>query len=219
MTYRQCSDWLREQIVLNHTKRGYVGTKIGYREEEWRPDFWLEEIIHWESMWCNFNNLRSSDYTGEQNLTWFMKRVQGDCLCSSLASDFTLESWDWFEVLPNTKPNQIPGPDTREARRNWKVSSLQLSQLSTTIKTWEVLGLSTFPSIWLSPRTRKVRTSSCDVRQSLVGSEEEATQMGLYLGLTPFSSLGLRRTWKEGRWRSTVGSWRTSQGTKEFATK
>ena len=39
MMYRQGSDWLRDQIVLNHTERGYIGTQIAYGDDEWHPDF------------------------------------------------------------------------------------------------------------------------------------------------------------------------------------
>ena len=74
MVYRQCADWLRNQIVVNHTERGYSGQVIVYGDEEWHPDFWLDEIFPWSSM-TNFNNIRASDYTGDNNLTWFLTKI------------------------------------------------------------------------------------------------------------------------------------------------
>ena len=52
-----------------------MATQIAYGGDKWHPDFWLDEIFRWTSMCCNFNNLRATDYTGEENLTWFMKKV------------------------------------------------------------------------------------------------------------------------------------------------
>ena len=43
MNYRQLSEWIRNQIILNHTERGQIGTKIAYGDQEWHPDFWMDE--------------------------------------------------------------------------------------------------------------------------------------------------------------------------------
>ena len=75
MSYKQCSEWIRNQIVLNHKEQGKTGNRIGYGEDDWHPDFWLDDVFPWSSMRCNFNNLRARDYNGERNMVWFMKRV------------------------------------------------------------------------------------------------------------------------------------------------
>ena len=75
MNYKQCSEWIRNQILLNHKEQGKKGSKIGYSEDDWHPDFWLDDIFPWSSMRCNFNNLKASEYSGEKNMVWYMKRV------------------------------------------------------------------------------------------------------------------------------------------------
>ena len=75
MGYKQCSIWITNQILLNHKEQGKHGSKICYGEDEWHPSFWLDDIFPWSSMRCNFNNLKAIDYTGENNLVWFMKRL------------------------------------------------------------------------------------------------------------------------------------------------
>ena len=75
MNYRQCSEWLRNQIILNHTERGQIGAKIDYGGDEWKPDFWMDEIFPWSSMRCNFNNMKASEYSGQNTFVWFMKEI------------------------------------------------------------------------------------------------------------------------------------------------
>ena len=64
MNYQQCSEWLRNQIILNHTERGHLCAQIDYGNQEWHPDFWMDEIFPWSSMRVNFNNMKASQYTG-----------------------------------------------------------------------------------------------------------------------------------------------------------
>ena len=75
MNYRQCSEWLRNQIILNHTERGQIGAKIDYGGDEWKPDFWMDEIFPWSSMRLNFNNMKVSEYFGQNTFVWFMKEI------------------------------------------------------------------------------------------------------------------------------------------------
>ena len=75
MNYRQLSEWIRNQIILNHTERGQTGSKIGYGEDLWHPDFWIDDVFPWSAMRCNFNNMKANQYTGEHNFVWFMKEV------------------------------------------------------------------------------------------------------------------------------------------------
>ena len=75
MNYRQCSDWIRNQILANHVKQGKSGTKIVYGDEDWHPDFCLDELFPWSEMNCDFNNFKTNKYYGERNFVWFMKEV------------------------------------------------------------------------------------------------------------------------------------------------
>ena len=75
MNYRQLSEWIRNQIILNHTERGQIGTKIAYGDQEWHPDFWMDEIYPWSSMSVNFNNMKASQYSGPNTFVWFMKET------------------------------------------------------------------------------------------------------------------------------------------------
>ena len=81
MNHRQCATWLRGQIILNHKEQGKSGSRIVYGDDNWHPDFWLDDIFPWSSMTKNFNNLGASDYDGERNFLWFMKRlIEERCL-------------------------------------------------------------------------------------------------------------------------------------------
>ena len=60
---------------MKYIERGGKKGRIGYGEDAWCPDFWLNDVFPWSSMNCNFNNFKMSAYTGPQNFTWFMKKV------------------------------------------------------------------------------------------------------------------------------------------------
>ena len=57
MNYRQCSEWLRNQIILNHTERGHLGAQIDYGNQKLHPDFWMDEIFPWSSMRVNLGKV------------------------------------------------------------------------------------------------------------------------------------------------------------------
>ena len=74
MVYNELAKWLRPQIIRSRHERGYEGVKIGFKDPSWCPSFWPSDICQWVEV-SNFSRWKSSEYTGEGDLTDVLKKA------------------------------------------------------------------------------------------------------------------------------------------------
>lgn len=74
MVYNELLKWLRPQIKLNRKERGFKGSKIVYKDMSWCPSFWPSDICDWMEV-SNFSHWEASEYTGNGDLTFVLKRA------------------------------------------------------------------------------------------------------------------------------------------------